>query len=71
MSVSIIHNSDYESVGAAKAAIGRYFRERNKYFKENPKRAGNKIWGDELVPSKFSESNNCRNPKLMSLAAVH
>jgi hypothetical protein len=49
MSVSIIHNSDYESVGAAKAAIGRYFRERNEYFKKNPKRAGNKIWGLQEV----------------------
>jgi len=70
MSISIIHNSDYESVDAAKAAIDRYFRERNSYFKESPKRAGNKIWGDELVPSKFSESNNCKNPKLMRLANV-
>jgi hypothetical protein len=34
MSVSIIHNSDYESVDTAKAAIDRYFRERNKYFKK-------------------------------------
>lgn len=70
MSISIIHNSDYESVDAAKAAIDRYFGERNSYFKQNPKRAGNKIWGDELVPSKFSESNNCKNPQLMSLANV-
>jgi transposase len=70
MSISIIHNSDYESVDAAKAAIDRYFQERNCHFKENPKRAGNKIWGDELVPSKFSESNNCKNPRLMSLTAV-
>ena len=62
---------DLESVDAAKAAIDRYFLERNRHFKENPKRAGNKIWGDELVPSKFSESNNCKNPNLMSLAAVH
>jgi hypothetical protein len=70
MSISIIHNSDYESVDEAKAAIDRYFGERNSYFKQNPKRAGNKIWGDELVPSKFSESNNCKNPKLMNLANV-
>jgi len=70
MSISIIHNSDYESVDAAKAAIDRYFGERNTYFKKNPKRAGNKIWGDELVPSKFSESNNCKRPSLMSLGAV-
>jgi hypothetical protein len=70
MSISIIHNSDYQSVDAAKAAIDRYFEERNTYFKENPKRAGNKIWGDEVVPSKFSESNNCKRRSLMSLAAV-
>ena len=71
MSISIIHNSNYESAEAAKAAIDRYFRERNSYFKENPKRAGNKIWGDELVPSKFSASNNCKSLSLMKLAAVH
>jgi transposase/transposase-like protein len=70
MSQSIIQNSDYESVSAAKDAIDRYFRERNTYFNKNPKRAGNKLWGDELVPSKFSESNNCKNPKWMNLAAV-
>jgi transposase len=70
MSIAIIHNSDYESVDAAKAAIDRYFGERNSYFKQNPKRAGNKIWGGELVPSKFSESNNCKNPKLMNLSNV-
>jgi transposase len=70
MSTAIIHNSDYESVAAAKAAIDRYFEERNSYFRQNPKRAGNKIWGDELVPSKFSESHNCKNPKLMRLATV-
>jgi transposase len=70
MSISIIHNSDYESVDAAKAAIDRYFGERNSHFKQNPKRAGNRIWGNELVPSKFSESNNCKNPKLMNLANV-
>lgn len=70
MSQSIIQNSDYESVAAAKDAIDRYFRERNTYFKKNPKRAGGKLWGNELVPSKFSESNNCKNPKWMNLAAV-
>jgi hypothetical protein len=63
-------NSDYESVAAARDAIDRYFQERNTYFKKNPKRAGNKLWGEELVPSKFSESNNCKNPKWMNLAAV-
>jgi transposase/transposase-like protein len=70
MSQAIIQNSDYESKAAAKDAIDRYFLERNTYFKKNPKRAGNKLWGNELVASKFSESNNCKNPKWMNLAAV-
>jgi hypothetical protein len=60
MSVSIIHNSDYESVGAAKAAIGRYFRERNKYFKENPKRAGNKIWAMNWFPANLANLTTVR-----------
>lgn len=34
------------------------------------KRAGNTIWGDELVPSEYSDANNCKNPKLMRLATV-
>jgi transposase len=70
MSRSIIQNSDYESVAAAKAAIDRYFRERNEHFLRNPKRAGNKIWGKELVKSKFSESNNCRDPRFVRLASA-
>jgi len=45
MSQSIIQNSDYESVSAAQGAIDQYFQERNEYFMKNPKRAGNKIWG--------------------------
>lgn len=43
MSRAIIHNSDYASLEAAKAAIDRYFAERNAYFAANPKHAGNKI----------------------------
>ena len=62
MARAIIHNSDYQSVEEAMKAIDRYFIERNQYFKENPKRAGNKIWGKERVPAKFSESNNCKDP---------
>lgn len=60
---AIIHNSDYQSVEEAMAAIDRYFLERNGYFEKNPKRAGNKIWGQELVVCEFSESNNCKDPK--------
>jgi hypothetical protein len=62
MSRAIIHNSDYKSLEDAMKAIDRYFAERNQYFKENPKRAGNKIWGKERVATKFSESNNCKDP---------
>jgi transposase len=62
LAVSVIHNSDYASVDAAKAAIDRYFAERNLYFQQNPKRAGKKIWGRERVNSTFQESQNCKNP---------
>jgi transposase len=62
MAKAIIHNSDYPSVEEAKTAIDRYFYERNKHFKKNPKRAGKKIWGDELVPPQFRETQNCKNP---------
>jgi hypothetical protein len=70
MSRSIIQNSDYELVSAARAAIDRYFQERNEYFLKNPKRAGKKIWGNELVASRFSESQNCKDPNLMRLTSV-
>lgn len=63
LAVSVIHNSDYASVDQAKAAIDRYFAERNLYFQQNPKRAGNKIWGKERVASSFKEGQNCKNPR--------
>ena len=63
MSRAIIHNSDYKSVSECKKAINRHFRERNQYFKKNPKRAGNKIWGKERVASEFKEENNCKDPR--------
>lgn len=62
MARAIIHNSDYQTVEEAKAAIDRYFLERNNYFTLHPKRAGRKIWGKERVPCQFSEANNCKNP---------
>jgi hypothetical protein len=62
MAKAIIHNSDYQSVDACITAIDRYFKERNQNFKENPKRAGNKIWGKERVLPVFDESNNCKAP---------
>jgi hypothetical protein len=62
LAVSVIHNSDYASVDEAKTAIDRYFEERNAHFRENPKRAGNKIWGKERVPSTFKEGQCCKHP---------
>jgi hypothetical protein len=62
MAKAIIHNSDYPSVDAAMEAIDRYFRERNEYFSQHPRRAGNKLWGKERVPSLFSEGQNCKDP---------
>jgi hypothetical protein len=70
MSQAIIHNSNYPSVDAAKKAIDKYFQKRNAHFQRYPKRAGNKIWGSELVTSKFSPANNCKHPRFMSLASI-
>lgn len=62
MARAIIHNSDYQSVEECMDCIDRYILKRNKHFKENPKRAGNKIWGKERVTPVFKESNNCKDP---------
>lgn len=63
MARAIIHNSDYQSVEVAMQAIDRYFKERNEAFRENPRRAGKKIWGHERVAPVFTESNNCKDPR--------
>ncbi len=63
MAKAIIHNSDYQSVEECKQAIDRYFKERNEYYQLHPKKAGNKLWGKEIVPPVFCESNNCKDPK--------
>ena len=63
MARAIIHNSDYKSVDHAKAAIDRHFDDRNRHFLAHPRRAGNKIWGKERVPPRFSEANNCKDPR--------
>ena len=44
MKRAVIHHSDYQSGEEMKMAISKHFCKRNEYFKENPKRAGNKIW---------------------------
>jgi transposase-like protein len=63
LATSVIHNSDYTSVDEAKAAIDRYFAERNAFFQANPRRAGGKIWGKERTPTAFKEGQNCKNPR--------
>ena len=40
-----------------------YFFDRNEYFKKNPKRAGNKIWGQEKNKSAFDETKNFKDPR--------
>ncbi|WP_084486906.1 IS630 family transposase [Brucella rhizosphaerae] len=62
MARAVIHNSNYLSVEDARTAIDRYFADRNQHFLDNPKRAGKRIWGDERVPSIFTDSNNCKDP---------
>ncbi len=63
MSRAVIQNSDYQSVDDAKAAIDRYFNERNAHFRDHPRRAGGKVWGKEPEPARFSEFNNCKDPR--------
>jgi len=62
MARSIVHNSNYESVEEARGAMDRYVLDRNEHFRQYPKRAGAKIWGQERVVSKFSDAHNCKDP---------
>lgn len=62
MARAIIHNSNYESLDDAKAAIDRYYEDRNRQFKQNLRRAGKKIWGKERECAVFEEGNNCKDP---------
>jgi hypothetical protein len=63
MARAVIANSNYASVEEARAAIETYVRERNEKFRCAPKRAGGKIWRMEREPARFSESNNCKDPR--------
>ncbi|MDB5004381.1 MAG: hypothetical protein JWQ34_2606 [Mucilaginibacter sp.] len=62
---AVIHNSDYDSTDECKAAVDLHFSTRNQHFKINPKRAGRKIWGKELVKAHFSETHHTRNRNAM------
>lgn len=47
MKRAVIANSNYATKNEMERAIARHFKERNQYYKDNPKRAGNKIWDKE------------------------
>jgi hypothetical protein len=65
MAKAIIHNSNYSSKEECISAIDQYFSERNEFYFKNPKRAGKKLWGKELVVPVFKECNNCKDPKYL------
>ena len=44
MKRAVVHHSDYRDVPEMKKAISFHFTERNAHFRENPRRAGKKIW---------------------------
>jgi len=56
MKRAVVHHSDYQSEEEMKSAISGHFLERNVYFKENPKRAGKKIWEIDF----FLDYNNMK-----------
>ena len=56
MKRAVIQLSDYQSEEEMKRAISRHFEERNDYFRENPKRAGKKIWEIDF----FKDYNNIK-----------
>ena len=61
LSEAIVKNSDYSSTDEAISAIDSYFDERNEFFQRNPGKAGNKIWGEEIVKSSFKLVSCLRN----------
>src|SRR5262249_40881803 len=57
MKRAVVHHSDYRDVPEMKNAISRHFTERNAYFRENPRRAGKKIWELDF----FDDNENIRS----------
>lgn len=47
MKKAVICNSDYANPAEMQDAITRHFEARNQFYRDNPKRAGNKIWDKE------------------------
>lgn len=57
MKRAVIHLSNYQSVDEMKKAISLHFKERNLFFRKNPKRAGRKIWDIDF----FHDIENLRS----------
>ena len=57
MKRAVVHHSDYPDVSAMKKAISLHFADRNSHFKDNPKRAGKKIWDLDF----FDDTDNIRS----------
>lgn len=57
MKRAVVHHSDYQSEDEMKTAISKHFFDRNAYFKENPRRAGKKIWEVDF----FTDYENFRS----------
>jgi hypothetical protein len=61
MKKAVICNSDYATPKEMQEAIARHFEDRNQYYLDNPKRAGNKIWDkqafdiDKLIGGLFKK----------------
>jgi transposase len=62
MARAVIHNSDFADDVEAKKVLDGYIKQRNAYFLSHPRRAGNKIWGSERLPSVFNETENFKDP---------
>lgn len=56
MARAIIHNSDYQSVDEAKAAIDQYFEDRNNYYGNIRKELGVKFGGKSVLPVNFQKA---------------
>ncbi len=54
---AVVHNSNYQSSYEMMSAISGYFKERNEYFLDNPKRAGKKIWEIDF----FKDNTNIKS----------
>jgi hypothetical protein len=57
MKRAVIHHSDYQTEEEMKSAISLHFADRNSFFRDNPKRAGKKIWEIDF----FQDYNNLKS----------